>query len=162
MNLLDIIILICFIPALVQGVRKGFIAQAISIISLIMGIWLSCRFAKIASEWLSQYIEASPQIMNIAAFALIFFIVILGLTAIGKLLEATVKIVMLGWLNRLLGAVFSLLNCALILGIFIMAFTSLNGAFEFVSEESLADSVLYIPLRDTAYNIFPYLKEMLF
>lgn len=162
MNLLDIIILICFIPALIQGIRKGFIAQAISIISLIMGIWLSCRFAKIASEWLAQYIEASSQILNAVSFALIFFLVILGLTAIGKLLEATVKIIMLGWLNRLLGAVFALLKCVLIVGICIMAFSSLNAAFEFVSEESLAESVLYMPLRDTAYNVFPYLKEMLF
>lgn len=162
MNILDIIILICFIPALVQGVRKGFIAQVISIISLILGIWLSCRFADMAGEWLAQYIEAGEEVLKVIAFTLILIIVILGLTALGRVLEATVKIVMLGWLNRLLGVVFSLLKCALIVGLVIMAFSSLNSTFNFVSEEELAKSILYPPLRDTAFNVFPYLKEMLF
>lgn len=162
MNILDIILLICFIPAIVQGIRKGFISQAISIVSLVLGIWLSARFASAVSDWIGQWITASGQVLEIVAFALILILVFLALGAAGRLLEATIRLVMLGWLNRLLGVVFALLKTALIVGLVILAFSSLNGTFGFVKEDVLAQSVLYPPLKDIANDVFPYLREMIF
>ena len=161
MSILDIILLICFIPALVQGVRKGFIAQAISIASIIIGIWASSRFTEVVSEWLGKYITVSDQVMKVVAFALIFIAVFLVLAAVGKLLEGMFKMVTLGWLNRLAGLVFALLKTSLILGILIMVFTSLNDTFDLVSEATLNESVLYPPLKEAAFKIFPYIKDML-
>ncbi|MBO5709556.1 MAG: CvpA family protein [Bacteroidales bacterium] len=161
MSILDIILLICFIPALVQGVRKGFIAQAISIASIIVGIWASSRFAEVVSEWLGKYITVSDQVMKVVAFALIFIAVFLVLAAVGKLLEGMFKMVTLGWLNRLAGLVFALLKTSLILGILIMVFTSLNDTFDLVSEATLNESVLYPPFKEAAFKIFPYIKDML-
>ena len=153
MNILDIILMICFVPALVQGFRKGFISQVIAIISIIAGVWLSFRFATIVSGWLGQYIQGSEQVMKVTAFALIFLAVIAVLALIGKFLEGTVKLIMLGWLNRLLGVVFSLLKAGLIVGLVIMAFCSLNNTFRFVSEDVLNSSVLFPPLKDMAYTV---------
>ena len=161
MSILDIILLICFIPALVQGVRKGFIAQAISIASIIIGIWASSRFAEVVSEWLGKYITVSDQVMKVVAFALIFIAVFLVLAAVGKLLEGMFRMVTLGWLNRLAGLVFALLKTSLILGILIMVFTSLNDTFDLVSEATLNESVLYPPFKEAAFKIFPYIKDML-
>lgn len=162
MNTVDIILLICFIPALVQGFRKGFISQIIAIISIILGAWLSFRFASEVSVWLAQYITGSEQILKITAFALILTAVIIGLALLGKLLESTFELVMLGWLNKLLGAAFSLVKAGLLIGLAIMVFCSLNNTFSLVSEEVLKESVLFPPLKDLAYTVFPYLKELLF
>lgn len=162
MNTVDIILLICFIPALVQGFRKGFISQIIAIISIILGAWLSFRFASEVSVWLAQYITGSEQILKVTAFALILTAVIIGLALIGKLLESTFELVMLGWLNKLLGAAFSLVKAGLLIGLAIMVFCSLNNTFSLVSEEVLKESVLFPPLKDMAYTVFPYLKELLF
>lgn len=161
MNVLDIILLICFIPAVVQGLRKGFIAQAISIISIIVGVWASARFANIVSAWIGQYITASEQVLKVVAFALILIIVFFILGILGKALEGVFRLVMLGWLNKLLGVVFALLKTGLIVGLAIMAFDSLNATFHFVKEQVMAESVLYPPLRKIAYEVFPYLKDML-
>lgn len=161
MNILDIILLICIVPALVQGFRKGFISQVIAIISLIAGVWLSARFSTAVSAWIAQYIQGSEQIMNIVSFTLIFLVVIAALAAVGKLLEGAIKLVMLGWLNRLLGVIFSFLKATLIIGLIIMAFCSLNNTFNLVSEDVLNQSVLFPPLRDAAYTVFPYLKDLL-
>lgn len=162
MNILDIILLICFIPAVIQGIRKGFISQVISIVSLILGIWLSARFASAVSVWISKWITASGQVLEIVAFALILILVFLALGAIGKLLEATIRLVMLGWLNRLLGVVFALLKTMLIVGLVIMAFSSLNDTFGLVKDEVLNQSALYPPLKKIANDIFPYLRDMIF
>lgn len=162
MNIVDIILLICFVPALVQGLRKGFISQVIAIISIIAGVWVSARFTASASTWLSQYIEGSEQVLKVISFALIFIAVIAVLAILGRLLEGTVKLIMLGWLNRLLGMVLSLVKAGLIVGLVIMAFCSLNNTFSLVSEEVLNGSVLFPPLKNMAYTVFPYLKELLF
>ncbi len=162
MNILDIILLICFIPSLIQGFRKGFISQAISIISIILGVWMSARFADMVSEWIGQYIQGSEQVMKLIAFVIIFIAVIVGLTLLGKLLEKIIKLVMLGWLNKLLGVAFAFLKAGLIIGLIIMAFCSLNDIFQFVSQDTLNSSVLFNPLKSIADNVFPYLRDMLF
>ncbi len=162
MNIVDIILLICFIPALIQGFRKGFISQVIAIISIVLGVWLSFKFASSVSVWMAQYIQGSEQILKLISFALILIAVIAGLTVLGKLIEGTFKLVMLGWLNRLLGVAFSLLKAGLVVGLVIMAFCSLNNTFGFVNEETLNGSVLFPPLKNLAYTVFPYLKEIIF
>ena len=161
MNILDIILLICLIPAIFQGLRKGFISQAISIVSLVAGIWMSAKFADIVTEWISKYLTASEQMLKLVSFILILTGVFIVLGLIGRLLEATFKFVMLGWLNRLLGLVFSLAKALLILSMLIGAFNSLISTFGFVSKEVIDDSLLYPPLKDMADTIFPYLKNIL-
>lgn len=158
MNIVDIIILLCFLPAIVSGLRKGFIAQVIAIIALVLGTWLSFKFASALSLWLGQWIETSAQLLNVISFTVIFIIVVFGLFFIGKILEKTIKIIMLGWLNRLLGVIFALLKCGLIVGLIILAFNALNTKSDFVPSETLSDSALYYPLKDMADSVFPYLK----
>ncbi len=162
MNIVDIILLICFVPAVVQGFRKGFISQVIAIVSIIAGAWVSFRFTSDASVWLGQYIQGSEQMLKVVSFAIIFAAAIVALALLGKMLEDAIKLVMLGWLNRLLGVAFSLLKAGLIVGLGIMLFCSLNNTFGMVSEEVLNESVLFPPLKTLAYTVFPYLKELLF
>lgn len=161
MNIIDIIIVISLIIAVIQGLRKGFIAQVIAIISIILGLWMSFHFADFVSRWLAGYIPGSEQILKITAFAIILVIVIFALWALGKLLETTIKIIMLGWLNKLLGVLFSLLKAFLIIGLLILAFAAINDAFHMVDTKYLDSSVFYYPVRNFANNIFPYLKELI-
>jgi membrane protein required for colicin V production len=161
MNILDVIILLALIPAIIQGLRKGFISQAISIISIIAGIWASARFANLVTNWVSQYITASEQILKVIAFALILVIVFIILGLLGKLLESVLKLVMLGWVNKLLGVAFSLMKAVLIIGIVIIAFNALNSSLGIVKPEVINGSVLYEPLKSLADAIFPYIKSML-
>ena len=161
MNILDIIILICLVPAIFQGIRKGFISQAISIISLIAGVWASAKFANIVGTWLAEYISASEQVLKLTAFALILAGVFVVLGLIGKLLESIIKLITLGWINKLMGVVFSVIKCILGLGLLILIFNSLNTSFDLVKPEVLDDSILYPIIKDIADTVFPYIKSLL-
>lgn len=161
MNILDVILLVCFIPAIISGLRKGFIAQVVAIISIVLGVWLSVKSATLVGSWISQWIEASPQLINIISFAIIFIAVAVLLFTIGKLIEATIKIIMLGWLNKLLGVLFSMLKCILIIGFLIIVFEAINDTFGLVPESYLSESLLYAPFRDIADSVFPLFKELL-
>lgn len=162
MSIIDIILLVCFIPALIGGIRKGFISQVISIISIVAGIWMSFEFADVTGKWLGQHIQASENILMLVSFALIMIVVFIILGLIGRILEGILNLVLLGWLNRLLGVVFSLMKATLIIGLAIMVFSSINNTFGLVAEDTLSQSILYTPMKNLAYSVFPYLKELFF
>ena len=162
METLDIIILICFIPAIIRGLQKGFIEQVVALVSLILGAWLAFHFSSLVSSWLHPYLDVSESVLNVISFALIVIVVVLLLFLLGKMLTGVVKLVLLGWLDRLLGLVFAILKAGLIIGLAIILFDTLNLKFEFVKAEVLDASVLYNPIKDMSYAIFPYLKELLF
>ena len=100
--------------------------------------------------------DASPVVMHVATFLVFFILYALVFTLIGKLLEKILKLVMLGWLNRLLGLVLAIANGLLVL------FTALNNTFEIVEQKTLAESVLYQPLYNFGSALFPYLKALIF
>ncbi|MBR1575275.1 MAG: CvpA family protein [Bacteroidales bacterium] len=163
MSTLDIILLVCFVPAIVTGIQRGFIAQVVSLVSIILGIWLAFHFSEMVCEWLRQYLpNLSETILNIVGFVLILTVVALLLHLVGKLLMRLFKAVDLGWLNWILGLIFSLLKAALIIGLVLVLFDTLNLKFGLVKADTLDQSVLYAPLRDAAYKVFPYLKALLF
>ena len=161
MNTLDIILLICFIPAIFQGLKKGFISQVVSIVSIFAGLWAAGKFSVSVSSWISQYITVSEQTMKVIAFAVILIAAFIVLGLIGKLIEGLFNLVMLGWLNKLLGVVFALLKSALIIGILSIVFNSLNESFNLVQESVLDESVLYPPLKKVASEVFPHIKDLL-
>lgn len=162
MATLDIIILICFIPAVIRGLQKGFIEQAVALVSLVLGAWLAFHFSSKICEWLKPYIDVSETVLNIISFVIIVTAAVFVLFLIGRLLTGIVKFVLLGWLDRLLGLVFALLKAALVVGLAVILFDTLNLKFEFVKTSVLDEAVLYNPIKDLAYTVFPYLKELLF
>ena len=157
----DIIILICFLPAVISGIKNGFIEQVVALVSLVLGAWLAYKFSNVVGEWLKPYMEVSETVLHVISFAVIMIAVVLVLFVLGKILTGLTKLVMLGWLDRLLGLVFALLIAGLFIGIGIILFDTLNVKFGFVDEAILDKAVLYGPIRDIAYMVFPYLKELL-
>ena len=162
MNVIDIIILVCCIPALFHGFSKGFVSQTISLIALVLGVWLSFKFSVPFGDWLKSFADLPGTVLHIIAFALILTIVMLVLTLIGKAIEKVVKLAMLGWLNKLLGIVFALLKAVLIIGLVIIIFDAIYNLIPFVSSDTLNESVLYNPIKSIANTVFPFLKELIF
>ena len=157
----DIIILLCFLPAVISGLMKGFIQQVVALVSLLLGAWLAFKFSNVVGEWLQPYFNVSETVMHVISFAVIMVAVVLVLFVLGKILTGVTKLVMLGWLDRLLGLVFALLLAGLLIGIGIVLFDTVKVKFDLVYEAVLEESVLYAPIRDIAYTVFPYLKELL-
>ena len=162
MNVIDIIILVCCIPAIVSGFSKGFVSQAFSLVALVLGVWLSFKFSVVFGDWLKTYADLPGTILHVIAFAVILLIVVLLLKTIGNLVEKLIKVVMLGWLNKLLGVVFSLVKVVLVSGIVITLFDAVYTHLPFVSSDTLEESLFYYPIKNIADTVFPFLKELIF
>ena len=162
MSIIDIIIIICCVPAVIHGLSKGFVSQAFSLVALILGAWLSFKFSVPLGDYLQSYTEVSPTILHVSAFAIILLIVMIITHLVGKGVEKVLKVVMLGWLNKLLGVVFALIKVFLIIGLVIILFDAINSNIPFVSPEKLDESIFYNPVKELADIVFPYLKGLIF
>lgn len=162
MTTLDIILLVCFIPGLIRGFSKGFLEQALALAGVVLSVWASFHFSTQVCSWLKPYLDISETVLQVISFALILIVVSLGAVLLGKLLTKVLELAMLGWLDKTLGLVFALAVNALVIGIFIILFDTLNTKFGFVKPEALDASVVYTHLKDLSYLVFPYLKEFFF
>ena len=162
MATLDIILLICFIPGIIRGISKGFLEQALSLVGIVLSVWAAFKFSALVCDWLKPYLSLSETTLNVVAFALILIAVCIVVLLVAKLLTKVLEMSMLGWLDKILGLVFALVVNALLLGVFIILFDTLNLKFGFVKPEVLDGSVVYTTLRDFCYLVFPYLKAFFF
>lgn len=163
MCIFDIIILVCLIPALVGGIKNGFIREAAGIVSIIFGAWTAFHFSEPASGWIAErFPEASATLVHTLGYIVVFIIVLLLFGLLARLLKKIIQFATLGWLDRTLGAAFSIFKAALVIGMLILVFEPVNSALGLVSDETLSSSTLYGPLKDAAYHIFPYLKALIF
>ena len=162
MATLDIILLICFIPGIIRGLSKGFLEQALALAGVVLSVWAAFRFSSLVCVWLKPYVDVSETTLNVIAFALILVAVSLLVLLLAKLLTKVAELAMLGWLDKTLGLVFALAVNALVIGVFIILFDTINTKFELVKPDVLDASIVYTSLRDLSYLVFPYLKSFFF
>ena len=162
MATLDIILLCCFIPGIIRGLSKGFLEQALALAGMVVSVWAAFHFSNLVCSWLKPYLDVSETLLNVISFAIILVGISVGVFLLAKLLTKVVELAMLGWLNKILGLVFALTVNALIIGIFIILFDTLNTKFGFVRDEVLDKAIVYPGLRDFCYLVFPYLKSFVF
>lgn len=158
MPIIDIVLLICFIPAIIYGIRKGFVRQFAELLSLVIGAWAAFHFSSVLSIWLSQYISMDLTLLRIISFIVIVAIVALLLQLVASLITKLLHAVMLGWVNGILGLVFGVLKVALVLGLLIGLFEGLNSTLHLVDQNNLANAPVYHALNSFAETVFPYLK----
>ena len=159
MGTIDIVLLALFIPGLILGFAKGIIMQVVSLVSLIVGAVVASRFAQeVADVALLQFSGVDGKVMYVICFALLFLACVLVMMLVGKLITRLFKAATLGWINRLLGALFSLFITAFALGFLISVFEGLNESWNIVDPEQFADLKVWPALRDFSGWILPQLK----
>ncbi len=140
MNWLDIVIIVLIaIPTLI-GLRTGIIKAVLSLAGVIAGIILAGRFYVSLAGQLSFIPQ--DNLARIAAFAIILVAVMIIAGVLASVLKWITSMVMLGWVNRLGGAVFGFLLgavfCAALLAIWVK-FLGMAGP---VAESGLATLLL--------------------
>ena len=160
MSIIEIIILIPFAYALYKGISNGFVGQVAGISGIVLGIILGSRFSALLSSYVAQWISASEAVIKIISFAIIIVAVILLANILSKLIEKLFSLVMLGWLNKLLGVLLAFAGTAFIVGSVIALISYINESwFTIIPAAKIEESVLYHPLEDLVNMIFPYFQN---
>ena len=160
MGVVDIVIICCFLPVLYFGIKNGLIKQLVALAVIYFGIRLSLKFASPVSEWVLQHLQIPEFWAKAVSFILIFFVVALVLSLLGRIIEKIIKISLLGWLNKLLGIAMTFCIFALVLSVLVYFVDSANNLLEFIPKEKLEESRFYPMLLDLAKEVFPRFKEL--
>ena len=160
MGVVDIVIICCFLPVLYFGIKNGLIKQLVALAVIYFGIRLSLKFASPVSEWVLQHLQIPEFWAKAVSFILIFFVVALVLSLLGRIIDKIIKISLLGWLNKLLGIVMTFCLFALVLSVVAYFVDSANNLLEFIPKEKLEESRFYPMLLNLAQEVFPRFKEL--
>lgn len=162
MNLFDIVITLCLIAAGIKGFFNGFIHQASSFISMILGIWVAYTFCGKVTSFLLQYFEISRAVLCVVAFAFLFIAVSLTVALIGKGLNKLIRLAMMGWLDRFLGLITGVVEAMLVILVLVIVFSTLADVLKYHEPLYLRKSLLYDDLKSLAFTVFPYFKDLIF
>ncbi len=126
MNWLDIVIAIMLILPIFTGLKQGLIKSAISLAGLMIGVVVASNYYQALGDRLTFI--TNEDFANIAAFAIILIVIMIIANVIAALLKVTAKIVLLGWVDHLGGAVFGLLMGAIFMGAILATIVKFFGS----------------------------------
>ena len=145
MNWLDIVIIVTLVINVIVGLWVGLIRAVLSLVGLVVGVLLAGRFYLSLSERLSFI--PSDTAAKVAAFVIILAVVLAVAFVLAWLLSKAASAIMLGWLNRLGGAVFGALMGAIVWGTLLAAWVKFFGSSDAITESFVARVLLdYFPL----------------
>jgi len=162
MNYIDIILIIPLLWAVYRGFTKGFIIAVAGLVALILGIYGAIYFSGFSASILFKYFDNNPETIRIIAFAVTFIVIVILVHLVAKLIDALLKAIALGFVNRLAGLIFNVIKMAFILSIFISILNFFDPASKIISEKAKEESFLYTPFSRIAPAVFPYFKNLRF
>ena len=137
------------------GVWKGFFREVLGLLGILLGILLAIIGFGPISKMLHQIIPEVPVIIWIVlSFVGIFVGVYLASRLLAVVLKKLSSLVMLGWLNRLLGGVIGAVKGAFVISLFLLflGFFPFQDALKNLRKQS----ILYEPLQriiPLVYNV---------
>ena len=160
MSTIDIIIAVCFLPCLFFGLKHGLVKQITSLCTIYFGVTLSLRFSAPVIEWLSSHVNISPLAAKMVSFLVIFFVIALLLSLLGRLVEKVLQITLLGWVNKVLGVAMAFIIFAVTLSAITFIVDQANNSLSFIPKEQISESRIYPELLKLSKLIFPYFKQL--
>jgi membrane protein required for colicin V production len=135
MNWLDIAIVVALGVNTFFGLKNGLIKGVLSLAGLIVGVVLAGRFYVPLSEQLT--FAPGEGVAKILAFAIILVGVMIIAAVLASLLKFLTSMMMLGWVNRLGGALFGLALGAITCGALLTVWIQFFGAGQTIEESKI-------------------------
>ena len=136
MNWLDIVVLVIVVVTTFFGLRIGIIKAVLSLAGVIVGVILAGHYYALLAVRLTFISQAS--VAEVVAFAIILIGIMLIASILAAILKWLASLVMLGWVNRLGGAVLGLALGALLCSALLATWAKFFGVAGAVSESVLA------------------------
>ena len=157
MNLIDIIILVPLLWFGFKGWKNGAVMEFIQLAAIVFGVFVASRF----SHFLADFFRFESEYASILYFSLTFIAVVGMLFLAGYIITTFIKMIMLGWLNRLLGVVFALAKTILLMSVLIFYFNKIDKEETILPKEKRDESLLFRPAEKVAPMVMPTLTELL-
>ncbi len=120
MNWVDIIIVIILAVGLGKGLANGFVRGIFGIAALVLGIVIAAANYEEVVNTLFSRLQIGADARAILGFLLVFVVVLILVSVVGRIIAKALKLVSLGWMDRLAGSVLGLLMASLFTGVVLL------------------------------------------
>lgn len=160
---LDLLLVIILILAVIKGYRRGLIVGIFSFVAVIIGLAAAIKLSTVAADYIGQAIKVSDKWLPVISFAVVFIVVVLLIRLGANMIQKTVEISMLGWVNRLGGILLYVAIYVIVYSVILFYAEQIN----LLQEETIQKSVTYSyiqPLGPKVINgfasVIPVFKDM--
>lgn len=159
MNTLDIILLVVAGVGMIYGLKTGLVKQLTLGAGIVVGLLQATIFYQQAGDYIRELSGWSDWICYALGFIAILLAVTIVINVVGLLLRWLLRIILLGWVDRILGALFSTL-----VGIAIVVFgVKISNNFfpenDITGQTSQEESLLYKEVAEITLTIIDEVKD---
>jgi membrane protein required for colicin V production len=161
--IIDILFGVLMLMAVVKGWRRGLIIAVFSVIAIIVGIAAAMKLSTVVAAWLKDSTNVSVQWLPFLSFAIVLIGVILLIRWGANLIEASLEVTLMGWVNRLGGMLLYIIVYTLAFSVVLFYAAQLK----LLNETTIVQSVTYSKIQplgpmviDTLGRLIPWFKDM--
>lgn len=148
MNSIDIGILVIAAIFFIRGIFRGFVFELVTVVGLILGYIISITYLSLVAGYILSFFPSIPDsIVKLVSFFVLFVGTNLLLRMIANIITKTLKIAMLGWLNRFLGGLLGMLKSIIVMSIIVFVLDMIPLSSLLLEQVEVQTSELY-PILD--------------
>ena len=137
--MIDLIFLVLMLIAIIRGLRRGLIVAVFSFLGIVIGLAAAMKLSATVADLLRDSIRVSARWLPILSFIIVFIGVVLLIRLLANLIEASLDMAMLGWVNKIGGMVLYLIIFTAVYSVFLFYGTSAH----ILSPHAINASVTY-------------------
>lgn len=101
--IIDIVFVFIMILAVFKGYSKGFVIAIFSFLGLFIGLAAALKLSAVVADYLEHHVVNNSRWLPLLSFFLVFLAVAFIVSLGARLIRKTLRIVTLGWLDRIAG-----------------------------------------------------------
>lgn len=162
MNFIDLTILIVVILFSIRGLIRGFVLEITSLVGLLVGYLTAMLFLdQVTNLFLILFPSLPRTVLQIISFLILFIGSNLLLKLLAQLLTKTLKLALLGWLNRLLGGLAGLVKSVILMSMVVFLFSFIPFFKLLLAKADFEHSILYPALDMLGPKLYQYLSKLI-
>ncbi|HRD57883.1 MAG TPA: CvpA family protein [Ferruginibacter sp.] len=154
---IDIVFFILIVLAVIKGYSKGFIVALFSVLGFVVGLAAALKLSSFVALQLADTLQNLGKWLPVISFLVVFITVVILVRMGAKLIQSSMEMVLLGWLNRLAGVLLYALLYGIIFSVFLFYSVQLN----LLSQSTIESSNIYPYLQPLAPKIIDGLGEFI-
>ena len=160
MNTLDIVLLVAAGIGMLFGLKSGLVKQLSFGAGVAIGLLQATIFYPKTAAWLEEITGWDSLICTVLGFVLIVAAVTIAINIAGLLLRWLLKAVLLGWLDRIAGAIFSIIIALGVVVLGVNISESIAPDNKITGKTSQKESLLYNEVAEVTFLIIEEAKKI--
>lgn len=158
MSYIDIALILFMIFGAYTGYKEGFLMELISLVAILLGILGGFKLMGSAMVLLDQKFNIDESVLPYIAFGVVFIIVVVLVTLLGKAIKSSLDKTFLGRVDQSAGALLGFFKTAFMLSVLLWILHSLQVSFP---DQWIQNAWLYPKVSSLAPAVTDWVSEYL-